>query len=528
MKEATYWERTDRFEEKLRLLESAWKSRKFELARSLAASIRDTASFAQQEEDNPGTPLLGAAVFGRVEELPAPWNQWARGWRYCKALALDETVGMARAGEPVELLAGFRAEQTASLAREVRVARIESGTLREIPCQVCGELRRGPERLCRLILLADSPPHVRTSYLIFYGNPDAELPAYVTDLNTSGEGYGLDIENHYYRASLSRQMGQLERLTLKREHGLELFSGGEGHGEPPGIDWAHDYVASGNFQKFRLTNWPECPDYQVIRGPLCVAVRRWGFPYSTVHPLFTPSRMHFTVEYRFYAGLPYFIKQGSVEVVKDLEITYLRDDEWVFSGYSFTDTLWMGGDGKLRSGPVAPGQEENLWAEGIFHRQSRDAFIALRLEHGAERFEGLKHSGSPVLHYRLHGQLWSRWAARGDPRFQAGAVLKQKNAYLVLPFPEQGGADLVEGYRHRLLHPLAAGPGERPRNPEAAAPAGSLARPGEAGDSPIDKRRIGRRCANARMSSSTPWMLTWWIWGTFPTSACGAAPCTSC
>ena len=39
------------------------------------------------------------------------------------------------------------------------------------------------------------------------------------------------------------RMGQLERLTIKRDHGLELFAGGEGHGEPPGIYWAHDYAA---------------------------------------------------------------------------------------------------------------------------------------------------------------------------------------------------------------------------------------------------------------------------------------------
>jgi hypothetical protein len=44
-------------------------------------------------------------------------------------------------------------------------------------------------------------------------------------------------------------MGQLEHLVYKREHGQELFAYAEGHGEPPGIDWAHDYVTSGNFQR---------------------------------------------------------------------------------------------------------------------------------------------------------------------------------------------------------------------------------------------------------------------------------------
>jgi hypothetical protein len=110
----------------------------------------------------------------------------------------------------------------------------------------------------------------------------------------------------------------------------------------------------------RITNWPICPDFEVIRGPLSLTVRRWGFPYSPLHPVFTPSRMNIFVEYRFYAGTPWFIKSGYMQVIQDLEIGYLRDDEWVFSGMSFTDTR-MGRDGKLHSGPVEPGQTEDLW-----------------------------------------------------------------------------------------------------------------------------------------------------------------------
>ena len=111
-------------------------------------------------------------------------------------------------------------------------------------------------------------------------------------------------------------MGQLERLTIKREHGLELFAGGEGHGEPPGIDWAHDYVTSGRIQKMRITLWESCPDYEVVRGPLCTMIRRWGFPYSPVHPIFSPARMHVDVEYRFYAGLPWFHKLGTMTATR--------------------------------------------------------------------------------------------------------------------------------------------------------------------------------------------------------------------
>jgi metal-sulfur cluster biosynthetic enzyme len=490
LKETQYRDRTDTVAEKVQLLEAALKQGRFELAESLADSIKHTIALAKQREASPGEPAVKPQTHGRVDELPEPWRRWARGWRFYQVLMLEETAGMARFGEPVDCLLSFPAGQTAMLAREVRLARLNepAGTLQETTCQVYQELRRGDQRLCRLTFLADSPAHGQTTYLVFYGNPDAEMTQYATDLRVGGEGYGLDIENTYFKASLSRQMGQLESLEY-RHSGLRLSAVGDGHGEPPGIDWAHDYVTSNNFQKMRVTNWANCANYEVIRGPVCVTVRRWGFPHSTVHPLFSPSRMHMTVEYRFYAGAPYFLKQGSTEVVKDVNITYTRDDEWVLSGFAFTDTVWMASDGKLRIGPVERDRRDDLWAVGFFHRLNRNAFIGLHLIHEAERFDGLKHSGSPELNYSNHGQIWSRWSASGNPSFAAGAVMRQKSAYLLVPFPEQGGPELVEGYRNRLLKPLVARAGEL-RSIKAAVSGGTLARPGETGDNPIPKGAI--------------------------------------
>jgi metal-sulfur cluster biosynthetic enzyme len=401
-------------------------------------------------------------------------------------VALAEPVGLARSQEPVDLRVGFRADQTSDLRREVRVARLDAadGVLHEVPSQVYGEVRQGDELRCHLVFLADAPAQGRAHYLVFYGNPYAELPDYPTDLTVSGEGFGLDVGNQHYLARLSRQMGQLERLTYKRAHGLELFAGGEGHGEPPNIDWAHDYLASNNFQKFRVTNWATCPNYEVVRGPLCVQVRRWGFPHSPVHPLFTPSRMHITVTYTFYAGQPYFLKEGRMDVVKDFGIGYLRDDEWVFSGYAFTDTVWMDRDGVLHEGAAPAEQQDDLWGVGFFNRQSRDAFIALWLEHRAEGpgDKGVSpyriyHCGAPTLNYQGHGQLWSRWAARNNPQFKAGASLHQRNAYLVAPYPEQGGPERVQELRQRLLNPLIASEGELPENVTGAVGNGRRAVP---------------------------------------------------
>jgi metal-sulfur cluster biosynthetic enzyme len=200
--------------------------------------------------------------------------------------------------------------------------------------------------------------------------------------------------------------------------------------------------------------------------------------------------MHIDVTYTFYANTPYFLKQGRMEMVRDFTLNYLRDDEWVFSGYSFTDALWMSDDGRLREGEVPREYQDRLWGVGFYHRESRDAFLALHLEHEAEGFPGtLYHSGPPVLNYTGHGQLWSRWAAHDDPFFPAGSVLKQRNAYLVMPYTPEEGATIAEGYWQRLRTPLAVHAGDL-SNVRAARLSQGLARPGEADDSPIRKQEI--------------------------------------
>lgn len=448
-------DRSDSVSRKVELLKTAYDAGQFDVAMSLAASIKDTLQFERQVQATTGEPQISAETFVPVSQLPPALARWARGWSYFKSVTLFETVGITRTAEPVELTVGVLADQTADLARELRVARWDASQqrLQEIRSQVDELTREGRQLRCRLLFFADVEAHESAQYLIFYGNPNAELPDYASDLSVKGEGYGLDVTNQYYLARLSRQTGQLERLTYAREHGLELYAGGKGHGEPPDIDWGHDYVDQGQFQKLRIRNWPHCPNYEVTRGPLCVQVRRWGFPYSPVHPLFTPSRMHMDITYTFYAGQPYFTKQGRMDMVQDFRIEAMRDDEWVFSGYSFTDTVWMDAAGLLHEGAVPPEQNEALWGVGFFHRVSRDAFIALRLEHSAQGFDKLQHGGAPTLHYAGHGQLWSRYPAE-KAEMKTGASIRQKSAYLLTPYPEQDAAAQIQQTRHRLLNPL--------------------------------------------------------------------------
>ena len=502
--------RSDSFETKMRLLAAAWEQRDFDLARSLTHSLRDTVVQTQHDEQPPAISLVGIDQLRTIESLAAQWKEWARGWKYFKTLTVEEMVGELRHSEPVEISMSFPADQVSSLAREIRVATVSRGRLIELPCQVFGEVRRENQRYCRILLMVDSLPKQKQDLLVFYGNPDAELPQYPSDLVIEGEGFGLDISNAHFKACLSRQTGQLERLVFRREHGLELFSGGEGHGEPPGIDWAHDYVDEDNFQKLRISLWDRCPDYEVIRGPLCTIIRRWGFPYSPVHPIYSPSRLKVDIEYRFYTGLPWFHKIGSMKAIQDFSAQALRDDEWVFSGQSFTDKLWMSADGKLRTGDMPTDQSESLWGVGFFNKISKDSFMALFLDHSATGIPELKHTGAPELYYRWHGSVWSRYPlpVKNVP---AGAELKQRNAYAVLPFTEPAGSQAIESLRCCLVNPLKVSASLASAQPTLAATVdvnsaqtveNRLARPGEAGDYSQVKTAIWqalRDCKDAQL-----------------------------
>jgi metal-sulfur cluster biosynthetic enzyme len=470
--------RTDNVSDKLGLLDAARTADKFDLAMSLAESLKDTLAFERQLQVPSAAPRVSADQWLAVGELPAAWRGWAAGWSHVRPLDLYETVGIERRGEPVELTFAVPSSIAGDLGRELRIARWNTKTneLVEIACQVDDESAHAGERRCRAIFRADVDGHEHATYFLFCGNPLAERTAYETDLVVRGEGFGLDIENHHYLARLSRQEGQLERLTSRRQHGLELYAGGKGHGEPAGIDWAHDYVDVDHFQKHRMRNWATCPNYEVAVGPLCARIRRWGFPHSPLHPLFTPSRVHMDQTYRFYAGLPYFFKESRFDVVKDVDIEAMRDDEWVFSGYSFTDTLWFDADGHLHQGDVPPAQAENLWGVGFYHSTSRDAFLALWLEHAATGHE-IAHGGVPQLHYDGHGQLWSRYPAQ-HTRLKAGTTIRQRNAYFFGGYEGADAAAHLERLRHQLLHPLEVQPAQ-PRAMNAAGSPRVLARPGE-------------------------------------------------
>ena len=485
-------QRTDTVEEKLKLIQQANESGRYDLAMSLTESLKDTLQCEQQLHSHSENTALILTRSDIVKNLPSAWARWADGWKYVQALTVSDSTGIARTLEPVDLLLALKNDDSLDLHRELRVARVDAatGSLLEIRSQVYNVHRRKNDLYARVVFFADVPASGSTNYLLFYGNPQAELPRYTTDLKVAGEHYDLDITNQHFVATLSEQTGQLERLRYTRQHGLELYAGGKGHGEPPTIDWSNDYVDPDHYQKLRIRNWAEPPNYEVIRGPLMVRVRRWGFPHSPMHPVFTPSRMHIDQTYTFYAGKDYLLKEGTMEAVKDFQLATMRDDEWVLSGYFFTKKLWLDNTGQLQEGDVPADQNKQMQGVGFYHHDSRDAFLALWLEHSAEGIDSLEQNGVPTLHYHQHGQLWSRYPIGSEAtKFKQGTILRQRNAYLVAPFPKEGAAKNIHNLRQQFLQPVTVATSSLPTVKSSTA-TGSLAREGETPENATLKKAI--------------------------------------
>lgn len=211
-----------------------------------------TLEYEKQSQPPATAPQLPVAAIFAVEELPPAWADWSHGWRYVRAISLSESAGIDRVAEAVDLTVTFPVEQARDPHREVRVVRVDGdGTVREVASQIYGEQLIGKQRLCHLVFLAEVAANQQATYLVMHGNRNAETTAYPTDLEVSGEGYDLDISNRHFTAHLSSQTGQLERLVYKRVHGLELYSGGKGHGEPPTIDWSNDAQMTGDLCRRR-------------------------------------------------------------------------------------------------------------------------------------------------------------------------------------------------------------------------------------------------------------------------------------
>jgi metal-sulfur cluster biosynthetic enzyme len=408
-----------------------------------------------------GAPIADATLYlpayhWDAVEMLSPEQSWGGGqWRFAKRLILVNDTDTDRVAEPVEVDVEFHATQITDLSREVRVVATDGGSAREQPSQICCAVIEDATIRARLFFLADIPARTKATYLVYFGNPDAKQPTYDTDLSVSGEGYALEVENAHYRAVLSSMNGHWKSLYPKQGQAEFVGAGppmNGGHGVDGTIHWGPDW-SDERVGRYRLTSWDGPPmfDYDVVRGPLCVRVRRWGHPILSIGPeVGRPHKVMATVTYTFWSGQPYVLMESNLEVLEDVRFRDCRNDEFVV-GSDLDEAAWMGPDGKIGFGQRGWTRQDPRWMT-YFNRGTGEGFGSIHLA-----FENTNPNwAEPASVGFANTGIWVRYPVK-HANMLAGDHVYERNAYVLHRFEENGEqsgfADLV-GHQSRLLHPV--------------------------------------------------------------------------
>lgn len=353
------------------------------------------------------------ATLKHASTAPDEGGFWNPAWKYYMAVVLRENEGWAREQEPIHVTLGVYADRIADPEREVRVVAVhpDSGVQTEVPSQVYEpsswserkDERTQPTTTCNVAFLADVPARSEKVYLVFYGNPRAEKPVYLTDLKVRGEGLGLTVENAYYKMHFQDTSGSIDEIWMKMgvnekfEHRLETNGAVQWN---PGVyspprPWIH------------ASDWDPPPHYAEIRGPIFTMTKRWGvFPE---YPEIVVS-----ITYLFYAHNPVLIFSSVMDVVDDLHVKALRNGEFVFNHAIVREFAWKKPDGGIGSMVIKEGQRHPKHALRIepdtpwmafYSREHRCGFggITLRLAE-MRRGDGLVRLDYPFIYL-----AWGPW-----------------------------------------------------------------------------------------------------------------------
>ncbi|MCC6490336.1 MAG: hypothetical protein IT364_22825 [Candidatus Hydrogenedentes bacterium] len=429
----------------------------------------------------------GAACAASIEgKAPDKGGYWDPAWTHYQSVVVSETAGIARKDEPVYASFVFYPDTLTEPAREIRVVRFDhrAGTHTEVPYQVMDmslvdsvELpmydEKGKQKPATYIpttsatLLFPASVGARESavYLVFYGNAQAAAPGFASDLALSGDAPGLTVENAYYRLKLHNDSGMLDELTLKAKPDATFKHKKETNGA---IQWNPDCYAPPR-PWVHLSDWlPGKHDYEYeeLRGPLVFRTRRWG-----EMPMM--PELLCSMEYEFYAGLPYFRMRSTMEVRHQVDVEALRNAEVVFAREVFNEAAWWDLLGRrVETRDLRPAPDLTEWTMpvdtpwlALLDRERGYGFAGIQVSSASAGLEGRLRTLNPYMYITVGPWIyWTRALAYPyggtNPqqlvRIVRGSVFAEEWAYL--PFEVIGKGDRVftdvQRLQEAITHPL--------------------------------------------------------------------------
>jgi hypothetical protein len=386
-------------------------------------------------------------------------------WKSYKTIIVEETEGLDRQDEPVEISLSFYKGEITHPEQEIRMVEIlENSDYKEIPSQVF-EIQRhlgGQHIQCKVVFQASVLANEKKTYKLFYNNTATQKPSYSTDLKISGEGFGLIVENDYYKADLthgegpqkSPDSGQIKEITILGDVDQKLARFDRR------MHWSPNFIRADNDTNQSIAHWDRPENYVVEKGPIICHTKRWGslkdFP-----------EIFITATYKFYAHQPYFIFYSRMEMKQNIHLSRLRNDEMtsdtLFTHLAFkradnsiVNTTFQNRDEILSKHPV---ESDTPWL-CFYEPNNGFAFGSVRLFYTNTNIWG---DTSPttgdytkISNGARGGKYWNRILISDKSTLvPEGSVYAEKNAYIVFKLSEgENRFAEIEKYTMRMGRPL--------------------------------------------------------------------------
>ena len=428
---------------------------------------------------------------------------WNSKWKKQQTVMVQETAGLDRSGEPVEVEIKFWQPDTgdfkkieADVKREIRVIHHSTdGKYREIPSQVYNvsidkwHKKDSPDVMVRaqIVFLADVLAYKIEKYVIYYGNSEAKEPYYKTPLKVTGSGVHYTINNSFYRIITEKKCGQIDQIDLKFASKPSLrFNSGTVHWNPGFVNIPDDFPAT--MYTWLYAHNFDNPATEVELGPVFFSIKR-----SQLIP--GQDTVFMEVYYRFYTGLPYFIMESRIEAKKDTRAFVIRNDEMAFKSTDFTHAGW-----RDKTPQMLEKDDGHIGTTALFHelREAETSFHTLAMTLppnmawislvnlqkgyavGSIRLDFcntnvLTDSPSPLYNshtvisehngnlYWFRGLIYSKRRPENRSREEMnkfafkiprGTSYYEKNAYLLYEFDMEKKFSTIDHYYFRLREPL--------------------------------------------------------------------------
>lgn len=340
------------------------------------------------------------------------YGYWNKNWKYYASHVLSENKGYDRVQEPVHVVLSMYADRMTNPEKELRVVEVhpESGATREVRSQVYSvsnwdkwaNKNCQPSTTIQVAFMADVHANSEKVYLFFYGNPKADYPSYETDLSLSGSNYGLTIKNTFYNVVLNKDSGSIDEINPNNH---------------PDISYCHKLETNGALQWnpcvyappktwMHTSDWINPENFEVIVGPIFIMIKKFDKMPGY-------EEIDCSLTYIFYSHSPAIEIESNIDVLKELDVTALRNGSVVLNRETTGDFAWMGMDGNVGSVHITDLPRHPLKAKlfdaktpwfAFYNKDDGNALGVLNLE-----FAGIRRSGGLIEWDPFFYLHWGPW-----------------------------------------------------------------------------------------------------------------------